>query len=271
MVNKYYEKMWEDFADSRSLCYLDYKFKPNYRVGLTNYLRESFIYKFVEPNKNDIILDAGCASGRQLFYLSDKIKSGYGTDIAKNFIKTANKYKEDNNLNNLNFKYTNLENLPFDNNFFDKIICGEVLEHVFNVDTALNELVRVVKTGGVLVITVPNLNADATIWGRFLRLLSVRKFEPLLNFSEKSLQKHGDAHVREFNKKKIYKLFKKYDLEIKDIKSISFIDGPLWFEWILKVLLHISIFRKIIIGIENMLTNTNLFFGRHLIIKAIKK
>lgn len=270
MSNQYYEKMWEDFGRDKT-SYLGYKYQPTYRIGLTNYLREFFIFKFLDPQKTDVVLDCGCAAGKQLFDLSKSIKFGYGTDIAKNFIDMGNKYKDSHGIDNIILQQATIENIPFDDNFFDKLICAEVLEHVFDADLALRELIRVVKPGGVLVISVPHINADATLWGRLLRFLKVRKFVPLTDFSEKGLREHGDAHVREFTKDSLSKWLSDNNLEIKDIKSASFIDGPNWFEWILKFLLHVSIIRKSIIALEKQLTNSNLFFGRQLIVKVIKK
>lgn len=47
-------------------------------------------------------------------------------------------------------------NLPFKNNFFDRIIASEVLEHIPDDMKALNEMYRVLKPGGVIMVTVPN-------------------------------------------------------------------------------------------------------------------
>ena len=270
MFKNGYKNMWEDFAKITSSRYLDYKFQPTYRVGLTNYLREEWIYKFLCPKKEDIILDIGCASGRQLFKLANKIKEGYGVDISEGFIDRANKHKTQNNISNLFFKQAFLEKLPFDNNSFDKIICAEVFEHVISKNIALKEILRVLKNNGIITITVPNLNADATLWGRFLRLLCIRKFQPLNDFSQEALDRHGDAHIREFNKNGLVEWLEGNNLEVLDIKSVSFIDGP-GFNFLLKFPLHISFTQKIIICFENFLTNLNLFFGRHLVIKLIKK
>ena len=44
---------------------------------------------------------------------------------------------------------------PFEDKIFDSIVTNQVLEHVFNPDKFLNEINRVVKTNGMLLITVP--------------------------------------------------------------------------------------------------------------------
>lgn len=204
-MDQNYTKMWEDIGCDAGESYLDIKFRPTYRIGLTHHLRENMIYKLLDPKKEDVVLDVGCASGRQLLRMSDKIKEGYGVDIAQSFIDRADNFKKSNNIHNLFFQRSIIEKLPFRDSFFDKIICAEILEHVFDKDMALKEVLRVLKKGGILLITVPNLNADGTWWGRFLRFLRIRKFKSLENFSQKELFKHGDSHVREFDIKSLKK------------------------------------------------------------------
>lgn len=44
---------------------------------------------------------------------------------------------------------------PFDDGSFDSILCNQVLEHVFNPDEFVGEIVRVLKPDGHLLLTVP--------------------------------------------------------------------------------------------------------------------
>jgi len=47
------------------------------------------------------------------------------------------------------------KNFPFSDSKFDSIICNEVLEHVFNPDEFLSEIIRVLKPNGKMLMTVP--------------------------------------------------------------------------------------------------------------------
>jgi SAM-dependent methyltransferase len=44
---------------------------------------------------------------------------------------------------------------PFADHEFDTVLCSQVLEHVFEPDTFLSELHRILKPGGMLIVTVP--------------------------------------------------------------------------------------------------------------------
>lgn len=48
---------------------------------------------------------------------------------------------------------------PFSDASFDTIICSEVLEHLWEPESALKELYRTLKPGGTLVLTVPNFDS----------------------------------------------------------------------------------------------------------------
>jgi len=54
--------------------------------------------------------------------------------------------------------------LPFAEGVFDVVVCSEVLEHVEESRTAVSELVRVLKSGGDLVVTVPRFWPERICW-----------------------------------------------------------------------------------------------------------
>jgi SAM-dependent methyltransferase len=48
--------------------------------------------------------------------------------------------------------------LPFADGVFDTVVCSEILEHLFRPDLLLREIMRVLKPGGRVILTVPNLH-----------------------------------------------------------------------------------------------------------------
>jgi SAM-dependent methyltransferase len=91
------------------------------------------------------IVEVGCGRG----YLSN-VLSQRGDLIATDMVisdKLKQKYK------NIVFQKANIENLPFEDNCFDNVVCTHTLEHVLNIQQAIFELRRVCKNR--LIIVVP--------------------------------------------------------------------------------------------------------------------
>lgn len=83
--------------------------------------------------------------------------------------------------------------LPFDDGRFDVAVCLEVLEHLFEPQLTVAEVLRVLRPGGVLVATAPN----AAYWRRRLDLLALGRWNPAGD--ERSLSEPWrDPHIRFF-------------------------------------------------------------------------
>ena len=101
------------------------------------------------------VLDAGCGPGVASLTLSQQ---GYrvtaiDTDPAKIETLRLLGCSPDQSLAP---QLATVCDLPFRDASFDKVLCAEVLEHVEDDRRAVSELARVLRPGGVLVITVPS-------------------------------------------------------------------------------------------------------------------
>ena len=76
-----------------------------------------------------------------------------------------------------------LDAFPDADNSFDIVVCNQVFEHLKNIFTPISEIVRVLRRGGTLIISIPNL---AALHNRILLMLG-RQPTPI--------QIHG-SHVR---------------------------------------------------------------------------
>lgn len=63
--------------------------------------------------------------------------------------------------------------LPFPDGAFDKVICAEVLEHLLDDLSAMDELARVLAPGGILAVTVPRYWPELVNWALSKRYHSV--------------------------------------------------------------------------------------------------
>lgn len=117
--------------------------------------RAQLIFEEILKNKPKKILDAGCGRGFYSHALSflPFIKEISAVDINADYLKIAKKNTKDKKVK---FYKSSIYSLPFPNNYFDCIICSEVLEHLSDEKKALKELKRVLNKNGIILITVPN-------------------------------------------------------------------------------------------------------------------
>jgi ubiquinone/menaquinone biosynthesis C-methylase UbiE len=110
---------------------------------------------YLEIRKNDKVLDIGCGKG---FFCSILKKAGcevYGIDSSQESILTAKKYID----NGINFQTGVAENLPYEDNCFDKVSSICVIEHVNNDDLFVKEVKRVLKQGGIFAFSADSLTS----------------------------------------------------------------------------------------------------------------
>lgn len=99
----------------------------------------------------DKLLDYGCGFGRFFDFFSAR-SIYYGIDISDSMIaECVKKYPEHAN----HFRTSEGEELPFEDEFFDKIICFGVFDACYQ-ETAICEMLRVLKVGGRILVTGKN-------------------------------------------------------------------------------------------------------------------
>jgi len=92
------------------------------------------INQIVSPNMNDVILDLGCGTGKQLIELSQRVKSAIGVDISEGMIEQSKENAESERVHNAEFYIGTFEepnlnvNLQIKN--VTKIISNYALHHL---------------------------------------------------------------------------------------------------------------------------------------------
>ncbi len=120
--------------------------------------RAGRIVQELDPQIGDKILEVGCGDGFYLHLLSGlgmKLDLT-GVDVDKPALESAKRNLEGKKIKLIEADL--MKKLPFKNNHFNKVIMSEVAEHLPNDVKGLVEVSRVLKRGGILVVTVPNHN-----------------------------------------------------------------------------------------------------------------
>jgi len=97
------------------------------------------------------VLDAGCGTGRLIKRLKDLKGNIYGCDISEKMLGIARKKNS-----GVEFLKADLENMPYEDAFFDVVIAGFVIVHFKYMDKLFEEIYRVLKPGGIIIISNVN-------------------------------------------------------------------------------------------------------------------
>lgn len=143
------------------------KSSPQVRViGEKNFTYRNLLKilnKYLEEGRRT--LDIGCGSGAVSLYLASKGLRVLGIDVSKNSIWVCEVGANQLNLGNrASFKVMDFP-IQGPDDRFDFVICSEVLEHIENDRNALKRVCDLLNPRGILVVSVPSLNAPLYRWG----------------------------------------------------------------------------------------------------------
>lgn len=121
--------------------------------------RAEAVFRFIDVQPGDRILDAGCGRGFYLNFLRALYPEADVTGIELDIplLPLARRV-----VPGAAVSCVNLYQIPFADGSFDKIVFSEVIEHIPDDGRALAELYRVLAPGGILALTTPN--ADYPFW-----------------------------------------------------------------------------------------------------------
>jgi SAM-dependent methyltransferase len=107
------------------------------------------------------VLDYGCGQGRHLPVLANSFPGAVlvGGDISGVALELARR-----RLPDAEYRLISDERLPADDAEFDLAICLEVIEHVPAAPRTAAELARLLRPGGLLIVTMPCANPLSAAW-----------------------------------------------------------------------------------------------------------
>ena len=107
--------------------------------------------RVLERVGNRRILETGCGGGVLLQMLQSQSRELFGIDVSQAAVYATRTYA----AQSTNLCIADASELPFKADIFDYLTVTNVLEHIEG-DNALKECYRVLKPGGIALITVPN-------------------------------------------------------------------------------------------------------------------
>lgn len=164
--------------------------------------RDKMIFSFI-GKKHKNILDIGCGEGITLEKLINKYKDSKiinGVDILKENVKICQ------NLG-LPVSEDSIYNLHTENNSIDACILSEVIEHLENIDMALKNINRILRSNGIIIIVFPH--------DIILKLARIIFFKFKEAFADV-------GHLHKFTPKTLVKLLESNGFAVISSKNIPF-------------------------------------------------
>lgn len=212
MLNQELEKNKAKFYLELSEIYAEYKkelLSLGYKLLASEFhWNEKFkkVISFFNP-KGKIILDVGCGDGKLLEMIKNA-KICVGLDISKSqFWK---------NSPNLQFICGDCRFLPFKDRTFDIVVSTELIEHLHPEDAKimLREINRILKDGGILVLTTPRKRSLSLLLVPIFTLIDLiyslynPKLRKIWSKKQKSrkelIDRYGiKEHIKEYTKKEL--------------------------------------------------------------------
>ena len=145
-------------------------------------------------------LDVGCGSGTLSRWLSGRGASVIGIDGSPEMVRTAQAAAQSLGSEGSipQFQIANLENLPFSDSSFDGVLCSSVLEYTNEPQLCLNEIARITKPGGTLLVSVPNSRSVVRLGLRVAFRLTNWTGSPRPRYLAHSRHQYSMAQFSEF-------------------------------------------------------------------------
>ena len=142
----------------------------------------------------------GCGIGMYLYHLGQTMDDITGLDIEFPRLKAA-KIRNERLVNGAG------EALPFPTDTFDLLLSHEVLEHVQDDRAAIEEIVRVLKPGGRLVLFCPNRGYPFETHGFYWRGQYHFGNIPMINYLPRPWRNRLAPHVNVYSRRDLARLF----------------------------------------------------------------
>ena len=134
------------------------------------------IAKHLQAPPRSMILDAGCGSCAKSVLLAARGFHVTACDYSSDALALAKETVQAQGCaDRITLQQEDLTRLSFSNGSFQYVLCWGVLMHIPDLEGALSELVRVVKPGGMLVLSEGNMHSLQVVTMRWLKKLLGRE------------------------------------------------------------------------------------------------
>jgi ubiquinone/menaquinone biosynthesis C-methylase UbiE len=159
-------------------------------------------------------IDLPCGDGRNLTKLCKKLPVVIGADSSVSALEISKERLSVDTIRNSLLHYCDIFNTGYLNDQFDGIFCWDLLGHLVNVEKAIDELLRIIKPGGILVGSLFTTE-DSTI-----------DDEKMISIGDKEFIYNDKFYFKYYDLNLVQSLLKKFDVTILYLKKATWVEGP---------------------------------------------
>lgn len=204
--------------------------EKNYRTSENEIFFEiafESIAKSLNGKSGSTLLDAGCGSCRHSPRLAKHGMKVTAVDYSEYIVEKAKESLAVQGLeNDIEVRQEDLLNFSFPDNSFDYILCWGVLMHIPEVEVAISEVSRVLKPGGVIVLSEVNMNSievnSIELLRPFLRKKNIRSTKTDSGLETWAETDFGRLLSRRVNIKWLETKFAEHGLKIDERRAGQF-------------------------------------------------
>jgi ubiquinone/menaquinone biosynthesis C-methylase UbiE len=135
-----------------------------------------YITLVLNAPENSTFLDVGCGTCAHSIRLANRGFFVHAVDISESILKIAEtNVKSKKMQHKISIRRQDVLSLSFEDETFNYILCWGVLMHIPNIEKAISELTRVLKPGGILIISEGNMYSLQSIILRNLKRVQKNK------------------------------------------------------------------------------------------------
>lgn len=184
--------------------------------------RRRRVHDLLGDLSNQRVFDMGCGTGS---FFQELVAQGgeiVGADGALEMARMAKQHARDADPDKCRVLVSVIEQIGLSSHSVDAAICVGVIEYVENEDRAIQELIRVLKPGGTLIVTIPNAKC-VDLWMKTLLTIPRQFGRSIARIFGKSIGDGKDVDRRYTTAKELDLLMTRHGCTIQD-RVFYFID-----------------------------------------------
>lgn len=191
-----------------------------------NELINLFLLSKYIKRKDFKLLDAGCGIGSNLDSILKKYPKAkiIGIDNYNSDLEIARKFF----LNRAEFILGDCLDTKLTSRSFDVVLSNQVIEHITKYDEYLNEIKRVLKPKGLLILSTPNFHNPRNVFLKLFFQKPIMRWENNQNLPKDKYR----GHIKEFYEKELIDIINRHNFKLLESKPIIpkiTLDGNLLF------------------------------------------